>query len=176
MKTRHFAFIAVVAALCLSLNLPSSADSIDQSENVQNYIKHSDFVVDICIYEQEWIPATTEFPKAKLVRRGVVTGVHKGDIQVGMKLEYYHLIENPPKLFQAFRSVVDGELRTFFFSKDDGSLKDGKYTLEGDGHFGFDRCKGALSEAFRRELKINPDLKHHSEQVAPSDGDNKPPN
>lgn len=156
-------FILLVVALGLPLSVTSNAELIDQSENVKNYIKHSEFIVDTCIYEQEWIPATPDFPKARLVMRAVVTGVYKGDIQIGTKLEYYHLIENSPKLFKAFRSVADGELRTFFFSKNDGTLKGGKYCLEGDGHFGFDRCKGDFAEAFRKELKSNPALKHRSE-------------
>jgi hypothetical protein len=135
------------------------AKPVDQSENVQSRIAESDFVVDICIYEQEWVPPNKENWKATLIKRAVVTGVHKGDIAVGTKLEYYHLIEEPPKLFRAFRSVVEGDLRTFFFSRDDGTLKDGKYTLEGDGHFGFDRGKGDFADAFAKELNSNPELK-----------------
>ena len=110
--------------------------------------------------------ATPGFPKAKLVKRAVVTGVHKGDIQVGTKIEYYHLIEDPPELFKSFRSVVNGELRTFFFSRSDGKLADGKYTLEGDGHFGFDRLNGDFAEAFRKELEVNANLKSQSEHSA----------
>ena len=136
--------------------LVSTARAVDQSENVQNYIRHSDFVVDICIYEQEWHPGK-EGVKARLVQRAVVTGVHKGEIAVGTKLEYEHMIEDPPRLFQHFRSTVEGELRTFFFSRDDGTLKDGKYNL-GAGHFGFERCEGDFAEAFQQELRENPAL------------------
>jgi hypothetical protein len=152
------ASVFLVASLVAEEN--PSAKPVDQSENVQSRIRESDFVVDICIYEQEWVPTNKESWKATLIKRAVVTGVHKGDIPVGTKLEYYHLIEEPPKLFKkAFRSGVDGELRTFFFSRKDGVLKEGKYTLEGDGHFGFDRCHGEFAEAFGKELKSNPDLK-----------------
>jgi hypothetical protein len=160
---------SLLASLCLAMASLAAeesppAKSVDQSENVQSRIAESDFVVDICIYEQEWIPANKENWKATLIKRAVVTGVHKGDIPVGTKLEYYHLIEEPPKLFkETFRSVVEGELRTFFFSRNDGTLKDGKYTLEGDGHFGFDRCKGDFAEAFANELKNNPDLKKRND-------------
>ena len=158
----------LLASLCLAVASLAAAESpspklVDQSENVQARIRESDFVVDICIYEQEWVPANEENWKATLIKRAVVTGVHKGDLPVGTKLEYYHLIEEPPKLFKAFRSVVDGELRTFFFSRDDGTFKDGKYALEGDGHFGFDRCKGDFADAFAKELKSNPDLKKRDE-------------
>jgi|LakMenEpi03Aug12_release.lakeMendotaPanAssembly.Ray.scaffolds.fasta_scaffold100303_3 hypothetical protein len=151
--------LSLIAMLALSHGISFADKPLDQSENVQNYIKHSEFIVDTCIYEQEWIPATPKFPKAKLLKRAVVTGVHKGDIKIGTKLEYYHLIEEPPRFLGAFRSVVDGELRTFFFSRSDGALKDGKYSLEGDGHFGFARLEGDFAEAFQKELKTNPDLK-----------------
>ncbi len=58
-----------------------------------------------------------------------------------------------------WRSVVEGELRTFLFSKSDGTPKDGKFTIEGDAHFGFDRLTGDFAEAFAKELKTNPALK-----------------
>ena len=151
------ASVFFVASLAAEEN--PSAKPVDQSENVQARIQENDFVVDICIYEQEWIPANKEYWKATLIKRAVVTGVHKGDIPVGTKLEYYHQIEDPPKLFKAFRSGVDGELRTFLFSREDAAFKEGRYTIEGDGHFGFDRCKGDFAEAFAKELKGNPDLK-----------------
>jgi hypothetical protein len=177
MKTPRFIPSQLIAALCFPWGVFLAAEPVDQSENVQNYIKHSEFIVDICVYEQEWIPATTEFPKAKWVMRAVVTGVHKGDIQVGTKLEYYHLIDDPPRLFKAFRSVVEGELRTFFFSSDDGRFQDGKYSLAGDGHFGFDRRKGDFAEAFRKELRINPELKRGGDQDAslPAEADRVTP-
>ncbi len=162
MKTLRF--LAILAVLSLSISSSFAAGPVDQAENVQARIKESDFVVAICIYEQEWIPATPEFPKARLIQRAVVTGVHKGPIHVGTKIEYYHLIEEPPRFLSHFRSVVEGELRTFFFSADDGTLKDNKYTLEGDAHFGFDRCSGDFADAFKKELQRNPELKNSSEQ------------
>ena len=151
--------ILMLAVVVMSFVGLSPAEAVDQRENVQNYIASKDFVVDICVYEQEWIPATAKSPKGRLVMSAVVTGVHKGDIAVGTKLEYTHFIEEPPKLFRGFRSVVEGELRTFFFSKSDGTLKDGKFTIQGDGHIGFDRLTGDFAEAFAKELKTNPALK-----------------
>ena len=150
---------SVLLVASLAAEDSPSAKPVDQSENVQRRISENDFVVDICIYEQEWIPAGKDHWKATLIKRAVVTGVHKGDIPVGTKLEYYHLIEEPPKLFKAFRSGVDGELRTFFFSREVAAFKDGKYTIHGDAHFGFDRCTGDFAEAFAKELKGNPEFK-----------------
>lgn len=119
-------------------------------------------LVDICIYEQEWIPPTEEDWKGTIVMRAVVTGVHKGDVPIGTKLQYEHYVEDSPKLFGHFRSVVEGELMVFFFSRKDSTLKDGKYTIEGDGHYGFnkldDKAGSGYIEAFQKELKTNPEL------------------
>ena len=157
MKTLHLLILLAEFTL-LFVALPV-AEAGDQRENVQSYIRDNDFIVDICIYEQEWIPATRDFHKGRLVMRAVVTGVHKGDIAVGTHLEYQHLIEDPTILFRTFRSVVEGELRTFFFSKENSKFKHGKYTVEGDAHCGFDRLKGDFAEAFAKEMKTNKDLK-----------------
>ena len=144
----------------------SGEKKYDQTENVRARIAENEFIVDICVYEMEWIPATPKFPKAKWVERAVITGVHKGNIPIGTKVEYYNYIEEPPRLFNwRFRTVVEGDLLTFFFSKDDGTLKEGKYTIEGDAHFQFPRCEGDFSEAFQKELKTNPALKGRSEQA-----------
>ena len=151
--------LTLAAVLTLLLSALPRAEAVDQRENVQNLVASCDFVVDICVYEQVWIPATEKFPKGRFVMSAVVTGVRKGDIAVGTKLEYTHYVEGAPKLFRGFRSVVEGELRTFFFSKSDGTLKDGKFTIDGDGHFGFDRLAGDFAEAFAKELKTNPALK-----------------
>ncbi len=115
--------LTLAAVLTLSLAALPRAEAVDQRANVQNLVANCDFVVDSCVYEQVWIPATEKFPKGRLVKSAVVTGVHKGDIAVGTKLEYTHYVEYPPQLFRGFRSVVEGELRTFFFSKFDGTLQ-----------------------------------------------------
>jgi hypothetical protein len=138
---------------------PEPKIDLPQTENVQSYISQYDFVVDICIYEQEWIP---DEHKATLIQRAVITAVHKGDVPIGTKIQYEHYIEDPPKFFDNFRSVVKGELKVFFFSREDSTLKDGKYTIEGDAHFGFTRLNNQsdsdFTEAFHQELKTNPAL------------------
>lgn len=133
----------------------------EQTENIRARISEAEFIVNICIYEQEWVPATRDYPKALLIQRAVITGVYKGNIAVGTKVEYHHLIEEPPKFFGPFKAGVEGELKTFLFSSDDGSNKNGKYTLKGDGHFSFPRCddNSDFAKAFREELKTNPALK-----------------
>jgi hypothetical protein len=167
MKTRKFILILLMGVFFCSLSVSSGVEPVDQSENIQRRIAESEFVVDICVYEMEWVPATPDFPKAKWVQRGVVTGVHKGVIPIGTKLEFYYTIEYPPKLFGSrFQTVVEGELYTFFFTSDEGTLKDGKYTLDAPGNFRFPRGKGDFASAFEKELKTNPALKPTSEQIA----------
>lgn len=78
----------------------------------------------------------------------------------------------PPRLFnRRFRTLVEGELLTFFFSSPYAEPKDGKFTVNADAHFGFPRCEGDFAEAFRRELKTNAALKPNPAPIAPSDGD-----
>jgi hypothetical protein len=158
--------ILIIAVATLPLSALSGDQKVNQTENVRARIAENEFIVDICVYEMEWIPATPKFPKAKWLERAVVTGVYKGNIAIGTKLEYCHLIEEPPRLFNwRFRTVVEGDLLTFFFSKGDGTLKGGKYTLEGDRHFQFPRCEGDFAEAFQKELKTNPALQGRSEAM-----------
>ena len=72
-------------------------------------------IVDICIYEQQWISPTTESPKGRLIKRAVVTEVYKGtDVSLGDKLEFDELSEEFPGRFKDFTSPVAGELRTLF--------------------------------------------------------------
>ena len=169
MKTSLLSLLTLVVALGFSMSVTSRSEekAVDQTENIQARIAESEFIVDICVYEMEWIPATLDFPKAKWVQRAVVTGVHKGVVPIGTKLEFYYSIEEPPKLLKkGFRTVVEGELYTFFFSRDEGTLKDGKYTLDAPGNFRFERGAGDFARAFQKELKTNPDLKPKSEQAA----------
>jgi hypothetical protein len=170
MKTPRFIFLLLVAAISYPMSVSSGAEPLPQTENIQRRIAESEFIVDICVYEMEWIPPAPvsrefPFPRATLVERAVITGVHKGTIPIGTKLEYCFTIEEPPKLFsKRFRTVVEGEIYTFFFSHDNGTFENGKYTLRGDGHFRFRLRDEDFAEAFQRELKTNPALKRKSEQ------------
>jgi hypothetical protein len=162
MKTSLPKFLTLVVALGLLASVSSRSEEapLDQTENIQARITESEFIVDICVYEMEWIPATRDFPKAQWVQRAVVTGVHKGAVPIGTKLEFHDLIEDPPKLFRkGFRTVVEGELHTFFFSSDEGVSKDGRYKLHVPGNFRFQRGEGDFARAFHKELKTNPALK-----------------
>ena len=78
-------------------------------------INENRVIVDICIYEQQWISPTTQFPKGRLIKRAVVTEVYKGsDISLGDKLEFDEVSDEFPGRFKDFTSPVAGELRTLF--------------------------------------------------------------
>jgi hypothetical protein len=151
--------------LCLAtLWLPLTSSAAEQTENIRARISEAEFIVNICIYKHEWVPPTAELPKAILITRAVVTGVFKGTIPIGTKLEYRNYIEEPQRFLERtkFRpGPVEGELVTFFFSSEDGTLKDGKYILPNAVEFSFPRCdaENDFAKAFREELKTNPGLK-----------------
>ncbi len=140
------------------LEAVSGTSDSPSPEKLNACIAGNDFVVDTNVYEQQWIPPTKEFPKAIHIFRAVVTGVHKGDVQIGTRLEYSCAIEDAPKYISAFRSVVEGQLETFFFSKEDATLKDGKYTIELRAYDSFNRLEDNEA-AFRKELETNPELR-----------------
>ncbi len=145
-----------------ALGSPLAAFEV-QTENIRARISEAEFIVNICIYEQTWISETPGFPRAQLVQKAIITGVYKGAIAVGTKLEYRYFIEEPQRFLEKTKirsGTVEGELRTFFFSSDEGTLKNGKYTLESYG-FSFPRCdeNDGFAKAFRQELKTNPALK-----------------
>jgi hypothetical protein len=170
MKVSGFIPLQLIAALTMLLGLELPAMEEDQTENIQRRIAESDFIVDICVYEMEWIPPTPDWPKAKWIERAVVTGVHKGSISVGTKLEYRFHIEDPPKLFRdKFRAVVEGELHTFFFSADGNIFKEGKWTVDAPGGlFRFERREdNDFAVAFREQLKNNARLRAPGIQYAP---------
>lgn len=72
-------------------------------------------IVDICIYEQQWISPNSEFPKGRLIKRAVVTEVYKGtNVALGAKLEFDEIADDFPGKFGDFTSPVEGDLRTLF--------------------------------------------------------------
>lgn len=115
--------------------------------------------------------------QSQVARTGGCDGRPQGNISVGTKLEYHCSIEELPKIFKKpFRTVVEGELFTFFFSAGVGTtFKNGKYTVEAPNNFfRFERLEDDDSAlAFRKELGSNPQLKAPSLQYAPP-ADGKP--
>jgi hypothetical protein len=129
-------------------------------ETLQDRIEESGNIVDISVYEQEWIKPDADFSKGRLIRRAIVTHVHTGKIPLGTRLEFTHLIEDSPKFFDDFRCTVEGELRTLFFNNDETvRIADGKVEIQGDGHWGFKRVGDTFAELFEKELESNPRLR-----------------
>ena len=131
-------------------------------QNLKPQIERSDFIVDVCIYEREWNAPTEGMHEGTFIERAVVTGVLKGNISIGTKIEMQTIAVNPPNYFKNFRTVVEGELETLMFSPDIVQrFKDGKYFVFA--HYKFNRCKGKIAEAFQKELKTNPVFRRESE-------------
>ncbi len=142
-----------------------SAKKNGMLETLQNYIRHNSIIVDICVYEQEWVPPSATLPKGQLIQRAVVTHVHCGEWQIGQKVQYVHFIEDAPRFNGRFVSTVPGELRTFFYSPDGSETHEADMVeINGDGHWGFGRVNDVFAELFALELKSNAKLKIKSEQ------------
>ena len=159
--------IAVLAAFVLSASGQDEKDAEFRAamrENILARIDESDSVATICIYEQEWIPPTKEEWKGEIVKRAVITSVHKGNLTVGTQLDFSYLIEDSPKLFSHFRTTVPGKLEYFFFSHEGMQKKNNKMILDIGTHWSCDRLKGIYAELFQEELARNPALKTISEQ------------
>ncbi|MCW1912310.1 hypothetical protein OJ996_01915 [Luteolibacter sp. GHJ8] len=129
-------------------------------ETLQARIEEAANIVDISIYEQEWVKPDAASWKGRLIRRGIVTHVHTGKIPLGTRVEFTYFVEESPKLFDNFRSTVEGELRTLFFSDNETTgLANGRLKIEGDGHWGFERVGDTFAELFAKELESNPKLR-----------------
>lgn len=131
---------------------------------LNDIISQNRVIVDICIYEQQWISPNSEFPKGRLIKRAVVTEVYKGqDVALGAKLEFDAGDEVHPGAFDSFTSPVEGDLRTLFSIRGpisrglSGKLffggdinyvgHDGKATIRPN-NFMFPRTYGVWAEAF----------------------------
>lgn len=164
--------IRLIITLLLALQVSSMAEiTIDEAmrngmrETLQNYIHHSEVIVDICVYEQAWIPPSKLIPKGQLVKRAVITHVHSGPWKVGQLIEYTHLIEDSPRFLGPFTSTVPGVLRTFFYNPDGSEThEESTIKISGDGHWGFRRVNDVFAQLFALELESNPKIKSRSEE------------
>jgi len=98
-----------------SLSRLSAVTPEEAASKLKASINENRVIVDICIYEQQWISPTQEFPKGRLIKRAVVTEVYKGtDVALGAKLEFDEIADEFPGKFGDFTSPVEGDLRTLF--------------------------------------------------------------
>jgi hypothetical protein len=176
--------IKALIALFLVESVLSQAVLVGDPENPEyrnahkQHMKTSGVILDVCVYEREFVPSAggdkknPPWTSGKLIQRAVVTGVHKGHTKVGTKIEIVETVIDPPEFLKKFRSVVEGELLTFFyFGEELPEPKNGRYVVDHNQMY-FDRDKDEDVKAFLKSLNSNP---NRNNQVAPSDG-NKPAN
>ena len=130
----------------------------DKGGQGKGYMKTSGVILDLCVYEQEFIPAKSgkgpppPFTEATLITRAVVTGVHRGKVKVGTKIEIKEIVIDPPEYLTQFRSVVEGRLLTYFyFGEKLPKAKDGCHLVDHNQIY-FDRDKDEDVKAFLKEL------------------------
>ncbi|WP_411827785.1 hypothetical protein [Luteolibacter sp. AS25] len=112
-------------------------DGADNRDNRKQYMETSGVIVDVCVYEQEWVPPkdgepdAIPFKEGTLIQRAVVTGVHKGNVEIGTKIDIVEIITDPPEYMTKFRSVVEGELLTwFYFGEKLPKPKNGRHIID----------------------------------------------
>ena len=135
----------------------------------KQYMKTSGVILDICVYEREFQPAVGEvrenqpWTSGKLIHRAVVTGVHKGNTKVGTKIEIVETVIDPPEFLKKFRSVVEGELLTYFYYGEElPEPKNGRHMVDHNQMY-FDRDKDEDVKAFLKNLQPDPNRNNQSE-------------
>ncbi|MES2983543.1 MAG: hypothetical protein V4727_14615 [Verrucomicrobiota bacterium] len=139
----------------------------------KQYMKTSGVILDLCVYEREFQPSERKpeedkdnppWTEGTLITRAVVVGVHKGNVKIGTKIEIVETVIDPPKFLKKFRSVVEGELLTFFYYGEElPEPSNGRHILEYNLMY-FDRDKDEDVKAFLKSLNPNPNRKNQSEQ------------
>lgn len=144
----------------------------DKRDAGKGYMKTSGVIVDLCVYEQEFIPAEggkqgeAPFTEGSLITRAVVTGVHRGKVKVGTKIDIEETVINPPEYLTKFRSVVEGRLLTYFyFGEELPKAKKGRH-LVGYNQMYFDRDKDKDVRAFLKSLHVDSDPNKQGKQAA----------
>lgn len=136
----------------------------------KQYMKTSGVILEVCVYEREFIPSeggdkeNPPWTSGKLTHRAVIIGVHKGDTKVGTKIEIVETVIDPPEFLKKFRSVVEGELLTFFyFGEELPKAKNGRHIVDHNLMY-FDRDKDEDVKVFLKGLKPDPNRNNQSEQ------------
>jgi hypothetical protein len=140
----------------------------------KQYMKTSGVILDICAYEREFQPSERKPQEGKdnppwtegtLITRAVVVGVHKGNVKIGTKIEIVETVIDLPEFLKKFRSVVEGELLTYFYYGEElPESKNGRHVVDHNQMY-FDRDKDEDVKAFLKGLHSNPNQKNQSEQA-----------
>ena len=176
-RMKSLTSILAIFAILLSESALSQAvlvgdpDNPEYRDSHKQYMEVSGVILDICVYEREFVPSKDEdkvnppWTSGKLTHRAVVTGVHKGDTKVGTKIEIVETVIDPPEFLKKYRSVVEGELLTFFyFGEELPKAKNGRHIVDHNLMY-FDRDKDEEVKAFLKGLQSNPNQKNQSEQA-----------
>jgi hypothetical protein len=157
--------IAIVGVIfALFLGGRANSEEADVRQTHLQYLKNSGVIVDVCVYEQEYLPPKDGEKEAAFIRRAVVTDVHKGSVKVGAKIEIVQYVVHPPEWLAKFRSVVEGELLTYcYFGDELPALKNGRHVVDHN-QLCFDRCTDEDVKAFLKSLRANSVKNNQSEQ------------
>jgi hypothetical protein len=139
----------------------------------KQYMKTSGVILDLCVYEREYQPSDQKAQEGQdnppwtsgtLITRAVVVGVHKGNVKIGTKIEIEETVIDPPEFLKKFRSVVEGELLTYFyFGEELPKPKNGRHMVDHNQMY-FDRDKDEDVKAFLKNLQPAPNRNNQSEQ------------
>jgi len=139
----------------------------------KQYMKTSGVILEVCVYEQEFQPSERKpqegpdnppWTSGTLIKRAVVVGVHKGDVKIGTKIDISATVIDPPEFLTKFRSVVEGELLTYFyFGEELPEPKDGRHVVDHN-QMDFERDKDKDVVAFLEELHTKSTQNKKSEQ------------
>jgi hypothetical protein len=180
-------YLLQLSLVLISLSRLSAMTPEEADAKLKASINENRVIVDICIYEQQWISPNNEFPKGRLIKRAVVTEVYKGtDVALGAKLEFDEIADEFPGKLGDFTSPVEGDLRTLFSirgpiarglgdklffggdlqhlvaSSNDG--KDTSHTIQRANNWTFPRTTGVFADAFKEARK---DARAFSNRVVP---------
>lgn len=138
----------------------------------KQYMKTSGVILDLCVYEREFQPSERKpqegqdnppWTSGTLITRAVVVGVHKGNVNIGTKIEIVETVIDPPEFLKKFRSVVEGELLTYFYYGEELPKSKNERHMVDHNQMYFDRDKDEDVKAFLMNLKSVPNRNNQSE-------------
>jgi hypothetical protein len=163
MRPQKIMFKALIALFLVESVLSQAVlvgdtEKAESSGRAKQYMKTSGVILDVCVYEREFVPSEGEdkdnapWTSGTLIQRAVVTGVHRGNTKVGTKIEIVEIVIDPPEFLKKFRSVVEGELLTYFYYGEElPEPKNGKHIVNHNQMY-FDRDKDQDVKAFLKSL------------------------
>jgi hypothetical protein len=138
-------------------------EEINPKEYIAMQVGSSPIIAYVCIYEKETIPGKGNKkpdslpPSATVIRRGVITAVHRGNIRIGTKVELSQGWIIPPDDLKYSKVVVEGEILVLCsFEESLPEPENGRRVLWAN-YVIFDRLKGKKAAAFQEMLDTKPE-------------------